>query len=260
MSSFLVCASAARPLVNLSIQPNRTVVLFKDPRSRQYWPGLIKGFKPASTARERKKKGDRYQVWDVLGDRILHLPRTDFFTDKDEVEYANCKVSRYADPERPLRFHADIDARMGYYIQPGDIRRDKRKYPCTAADRSITPPLPSDDADFSDWSHQDQLVAIRPHLQSIINESYPPATRRIGEFYQPTGAAGISAYGDVSEQLRAQVYVPELERWATGATTGATRRPTGSPRYEQLNSNYRSEVSAKISKCCVPVLIFRLRN
>jgi hypothetical protein len=91
------------------------------------------------------------------------------------------------------------------------------------------------------------MQAIRPHLQLVISEQYPPAQQIIDLAYKQEAMPEF-ACGDITQQVIDDVFVPELRRWALrGERWGDGRieasRPVGSARYEQLTAMERDVVS-----------------
>jgi hypothetical protein len=132
-----------------------------------------------------------------------------------------------------------------------------------ARERLSTPPLPSDidQVEFETLDYMVQLQAIRPHLERIIREEYPPAQDRIDVFWLTGKQRSFPQwYGNISAHFIDDIFVPELERWAMrpplkrqgdgaegSAEVSQPARPIGSERYELLNDDERQFVSAFVS-------------
>jgi hypothetical protein len=108
---------------------------------------------------------------------------------------------------------------------------------------SIPPP-----AAFRELSRKEQLILLRPTFLRIINEQYPPAQPRINLFFLRKQAQldNMAKYGDITEEEMADVFLPELRRWAEredrwvdGERSPEPPRPTGSPAYEALSPKKR---------------------
>jgi hypothetical protein len=96
-----------------------------------------------------------------------------------------------------------------------------------------------------------KIQSIRPHLERVINERYPPTQTRLNKYYKTPGSGkGINqCRGNISQHYIEDVIKRELCRWAPGTPVGggvmpsSQRRPTGSARYESLNEDQRETVS-----------------
>lgn len=103
---------------------------------------------------------------------------------------------------------------------------------------------------FIDLDRVEQLRLIRPHLQLILSEAYPPAQWRIDKFFgsaqDRSALSHVVRYGDISDAEVDEVLVPELlrwslrgERWTRNEVNRRNRppeppRPKGSERYNAL--------------------------
>lgn len=103
---------------------------------------------------------------------------------------------------------------------------------------------------FIDLDRVEQLRLIRPHLQLILNEAYPPAQWRIDKFFgsahDRSALSHVVRYGDISDTEVDEVLVPELLRWGLrgerwtrnevnmGNQPHEPPRPKGSERYNSL--------------------------
>jgi hypothetical protein len=128
-----------------------------------------------------------------------------------------------------------------------------------ARTRLSTPPLPSDidSTPFGDLDHVVQLQAIRPHLEKVIREEYPPAQQRIDRFwYKGKARTFVQWHGNLAAYTIDEIILPELTRWAcrpplhsngdaNGDASDTVRpaRPVGSERFEALDDDEREFVS-----------------
>lgn len=111
-------------------------------------------------------------------------------------------------------------------------------------------PPPMNPSVFIDLDRVEQLRLIRPHLQLILREAYPPAQWRIDKFFgsaqDRSALSHVVRYGDISDAEVDEVLVPELlrwslrgERWTRNEVNRRNRppeppRPKGSERYNAL--------------------------
>lgn len=111
-------------------------------------------------------------------------------------------------------------------------------------------PPPMNPSVFIDLDRVEQLRLIRPHLQLILSEAYPPAQWRIDKFFgsaqDRSALSHVVRYGDISDAEVDEVLVPELlrwslrgERWTRNEVNRRNRppeppRPKGSERYNAL--------------------------
>jgi hypothetical protein len=81
--------------------------------------------------------------------------------------------------------------------------------------RATTPP-PASSADFASLAMDEQLILLRPHLQSIIDETYAPAQWRNNGFFNLRRRAKLDEYklsGAVRQNEMLYMVIPELSRW-----------------------------------------------
>lgn len=97
---------------------------------------------------------------------------------------------------------------------PAARSRDRGRAKPTTAD------LPKDkEQSFSELSQREQLYRIRPHLQRIIEDRYPPAMPRLDLFYagRYDAVRKLAKYGDIRENEAINVFGAEIRRWALRA-------------------------------------------
>lgn len=120
----------------------------------------------------------------------------------------------------------------------------------TPSPTQLSQPPPMSPSVFIDLDRVEQLRLIRPHLQLILNEAYPPAQWRIDKFFgsahDRSALSHVVRYGDISDTEVDEVLVPELlrwglrgERWTRNEVNMGNRpheppRPKGSERYNSL--------------------------
>jgi len=101
--------------------------------------------------------------------------------------------------------------------QLGGLRKSKEEIPdpdqyrSTAATRAATPPILDDEIPFARKSRQDQLYAIRPQLEKIIKDEYPPSLPRVNALYLQQKVPYLT--GDYKEIELSTFFPPELRRW-----------------------------------------------
>lgn len=115
--------------------------------------------------------------------------------------------------------------------------------------------------EFETLSYAQQLQSIRPHLQLIIAEKYPPAQESIDKTYNK-GFPPAAVRGDIPDIVIEDVFMPELRRWALRQERWGElekgeeqERPVGSERYEELTPEERGSVSVYTFTCAVRALI-----
>lgn len=95
--------------------------------------------------------------------------------------------------------------------------------------RSAANPPQSDEQTFGELSQREQLYRIRPHLQRIIDDQYPPSIPRLDLFYagQYDAVRKLAKYGDIRENEAINVFGAELRRWALRAERwGSENKPS----------------------------------
>ncbi|KAJ9106229.1 hypothetical protein QFC21_001373 [Naganishia friedmannii] len=221
---------------------NGTNVYCKNGRHGLYFVGVVMGFDDLSDlppAKRKKHKEGLYLIkLPVEEERTFKKRRDEFFTENDEG-FATCKLGEAA-PE--VRDDGQIsDART----------------------RVSTPPLPDNyEEEFADLDYVIQLQAIRPHLEEVIRDEYPPAQQRIEKFYRKAKALEFTQwYGNVARHYIDEVFITELTRWALRrelktsvsedhdvdkAVPEQPSRPTGSARYEELSDDDRESYVSKV--------------
>jgi hypothetical protein len=169
------------------------------------WPGIIRDFLPA----QKSSGHDKWLIKDATHkSRTVKKRRHEFLTMSDEG-FATCQVG---------------------HIERHDVEEEEP----TAETRSVTPDLPSEEMDsFSEWSFQQQLVAIRPHLARVIKEEYPPLLPRIEQFYKDHRKITPPSYGDISPSTILRIFLPELRRWVGTS-------PKGTKRYNAMDSEQQT--------------------
>ena len=101
--------------------------------------------------------------------------------------------------------------------QLGGLRRLKEEIPdpdnyrSTAATRAATPPIPASEIPFTNQSRQDQLYTVRPQLEKIIKDKYPPSLPRVDAFFLKKKVPYLT--GDYTEVELSTFFPPELRRW-----------------------------------------------
>ncbi|WVR09069.1 hypothetical protein IAU60_006130 [Kwoniella sp. DSM 27419] len=188
-----------------------------------WWLARLIAFEPADSLEDQRKGKDTWVVEDFFHE--IHRRRArDVITMGDE-RIADCIL--------------------------GDWTMDRMEYTSTALIRPPTPPLLNPDEDvtkeqFVALPMPERLRRIRPHLERIISDQYPPAVARSDKFFDPDYRVRQSLvssvrYGDIPEDEAAQVILPELARWARRAEAvgeearaGQPPRPTGSARYNAI--------------------------
>lgn len=194
-------------------------------------PAILREFHPALDQEELDAIGDRYTVEDFT-DITRRERRRDKGKEKqvlfrDDKEMADCRLA-------DVTFHSEV------FESNADIR------PSTPSTLQLR------QKPFDEMDHLERIVYIRPHLLTVIQETYPPAQARIDAFYRKQ-ILGLPT-GGVDDEIISQWYIPELERWALRAERGLQGsetecpRPSGSQRYEKLSAGRRRQVRL-VSPC-----------
>ncbi|KAJ9105146.1 hypothetical protein QFC19_003604 [Naganishia cerealis] len=215
---------------------NGTNVYCRNGRLGLYFAGTVTGFDDLShlpPAKRKKYKEGFYLIkLPIEDDKVFKKRRKDFCTEND-VGFATCKLGESAP----------------YFREDGQLS--------TALTRLSTPPLPdsNEEEDFEDLDYMVQLQLIRPHLERIIREEYPPAQQRIDKFFSKAKAFEFGQwYGNLARHYIDEIFIPELTRWALrrpvkippsedqDMNEPAVKQPlrsTGSQRYEALSEDDR---------------------
>lgn len=141
----------------------------------------------------------------------------------------------------------------------------------TPSPTQLSQPPPMNPSVFIDLDRVEQLRLIRPHLQLILNEAYPPAQWRIDKFFgsahDRSALSHVVRYGDISDTEVDEVLVPELLRWSlrgdrwTRNEVNAGNRPPEPPRpkgSERYNSLPLSETRNFVCDVLLPEAVIEL--
>ncbi|WVF65567.1 hypothetical protein IAT40_000296 [Kwoniella sp. CBS 6097] len=197
-----------------------------------WWFGKLVGYTPADNLLDQKRGRDIWTVQSMLGKGFSKKPEGNVMTVHDE-RIATCTLGNWQTSQQT--FTSDALVRPPTPVPPPSLSPDGGD---TFAD-------PETETSFDDLSRSEQMIAIRPHLQRIILDEYPPARWRADLFF---GSAKERAslnqkvgYGDIHENEVAEVIIPELKRWMRRDEVihgkgkhGQPPKPIGSDRYSKI--------------------------
>ncbi|WVQ93232.1 hypothetical protein IAU59_000297 [Kwoniella sp. CBS 9459] len=201
--------------------------------------GKLIGYKPADNPLDQKRGKD---IWTVRswpdGLELSKRPEGNVLTIHDE-RIATCTLDEWE--TEPLIFISDALVRSPTPVPPPSLVPN----PATSASVSLQ-------ESFCNLSRSQQMIAIRPRLQSIISDDYPPAKWRADLFFgSAKDRASLNSrvgYGDIPETEVMEVIIPELQRWARRAEVvhgkgreGQPPRPIGSDRYNAIDPTRLNE-------------------
>ncbi|ODN74464.1 hypothetical protein L202_06850 [Cryptococcus amylolentus CBS 6039] len=238
---------AFRPTTRPDALFDTCFVFAKYPKTAGSWYiGEFLEFRPAKNEADQRAGKDYCVVRDFNGEVHEKIKLEDIVTRKDE-RIATIKLGNYDFTDSgDQKFTSDADFRP-----PSPPPQD----PSPDAGPSHPTPISTQQAlspdDYSDLPSAEQLCLIRPHLQLVLDESYPPAQWRMDAFHrggndrESLKAQGNS--GDYSEDEIVGVLLPELKRWALRRERWRDAeqrppeppRPSGSGRYEALSPSDR---------------------
>ncbi|OCF39767.1 hypothetical protein I317_06429 [Kwoniella heveanensis CBS 569] len=209
--------------------------------------GKLVGYTPATNFQDQKRGKDIWTVKSMLGSQISKRPEGNILTVYDE-RIATCTLAEWTTRQR--EFPSDA------------LFRPPTPEPSTVANSPVDSEQP-----FDVLSRHRQLYAIRPHLQAIISDAYPPAKWRADLFFgsakDRTSLNQKVIYGDIHDDEISDVIIPELKRWARRAEVvrgkgrqGQPPKPTGSDRYDRMRS--AAQVDEYITNVLLPEAIIEL--
>ncbi|WVQ75537.1 hypothetical protein IAR50_005164 [Cryptococcus sp. DSM 104548] len=220
-------------------------VFARYPKAGSWYVAEFLDFHPAQNEVDQRAGKDYCEVRDFNGQLHTKIKLVDIVAKNDE-RIATIKLGKYDfEDDGKHKFTSDADVRP-----PSPPPQPE---PSPIADSSLPTPFstqqPLSPDDYSDLPSAEQLRLIRPHLQSVLDESYPLAQWRLDTFHtrdrESLNAQGNS--GDYSEDEISGVLLPELRRWAlrrerwrdVEQRPQEPPRPTGSQRYEALSPSDR---------------------
>ncbi|TYJ57366.1 hypothetical protein B9479_001905 [Cryptococcus floricola] len=216
---------AFRPTTRPDALFDTCFVFAKYPKTAGSWYiGEFLEFRPAKNEVDKRAGKDYCVVKDFNGEVHEKMKLEDIVTRKDE-RIATIKLGNYDFTDSgDQKFTSDADFRP-----PSPPPQD----PSGDAGPSHPTPIPTQQAlspdDYSDLPSAEQLCLIRPHLQLVLDESYPPAQWRMDAFHRGRNdRESLKAQGNSGDYSEDEIQRPP-----------EPPRPSGSRRYEALSPSDR---------------------